>query len=391
MSTAHEIIYINNSATSYPKPAQVVEAVARALTDPPEMTGRGEETGVKDRVRQARDRIARFFGCSDPSRLVFCSNATDGINLAIHGLLGESGGHAVTTTNDHNSVLRPLRTLEKKGTVELTIVPSDASGVLNPSKIAGALRRDTRLLAVNHLSNVVGTIAPIAELAQICRERGVLMLVDAAQSAGFLEIDVEGCGIDLLAFTGHKYLFGPTGIGGLIIGERAELEPRKQGGTGVDSNYPLQPERMPIRFEAGTVNYVGIVGLDAAIAFLQGVGLAAVRERVTALRRECEEGLRALKGVRVYGPGPDATKGAVVSFAVDGHVVEEVGQILRYQFGIITRTGLHCAPLCHETIGTALEGTVRASFSYLSDDEAPARLIRAVAEIAASRSLSAKS
>jgi cysteine desulfurase/selenocysteine lyase len=383
MREERKVIYINNSATSYPKPQQVAEAVAFALGNPPEMTGRGEETGVKDRVRQARSRIARFFGCGDPSRLIFCSNATDGLNLAIHGLLGEGGGHAVTTTNDHNSVLRPLRTLERKGLVELTIVPGDDRGVLSVAKITAALRRDTRLLAVNHLSNVVGTISPIEELAAVCRERGVMLLVDAAQSAGILDIDVGRMGIDLLAFTGHKYLFGPTGIGGLIICEGVEIEPRKQGGTGVNSDFPLQPEAMPIRFEAGTVNYVGIVGLDAAVAFLQETGLERVRERVVALRKECEAGLRALRRVRVYGPDLDVVKGAVVSFTVDGHGVEEVGEVLRYNFGIITRTGLHCAPLCHKTIGTGLEGTVRASFSFLSDDEAPEKLIKAVAEIAA--------
>ncbi len=384
MSEARKIIYINNSATSYPKPPRVAEAVNRALSGPPEMSGRGEETGVKDRVRQSRDRIARFFGCSDPSRLIFCSNATDGLNLAIHGLLGESGGHAVTTTNDHNSVLRPLRTLEKKGIVELTVVPSNGDGVLNSDDIAGAIRDNTKLLAVNSLSNVVGTISPIAELAAVCRERGVILLVDAAQSAGLLDIDVDAAGIDLLAFTGHKYLFGPTGIGGLILGEGIELDPRKQGGTGVNSEFPLQPRELPTRYEAGTVNYVGIVGLDAGIAFIEENGLPRIRERVRKLRSECENGLRALDGITVYGPGPDVEKGAVVSFTLKDHGAEEVGEILRYHYAIITRAGLHCAPLCHEKIGTGLEGTVRASFSFLSDDDAPQRLINAVKEIAAS-------
>jgi len=366
-TTGEEITYLNNSATSYPKPPEVAEAVARALAGPPEMTERGEGRGIKDTVRIARDKIARFFGIPDPSRLIFCSNATDGLNLAIHGLLGRRGGHAVTTTNDHNSVLRPLKTLEADRLVELTIVPSDATGVLSAEKIIEALRPDTRLLVVNHVSNVVGTFAPVESLARACRERGVKLLVDASQSAGLVEIDVASLGVDLLAFTGHKYMFGPTGIGGLYIAEGVELEPRKQGGTGVNSAYPLQPEEMPIRYEAGTVNYAGIVGLFAAVSYLEKLGLESARARAFALRRECEEGLREMPGVTVFGPGLDAEKGAVVSFNVQGHGCEEVGQMLRQHFGIITR---------------APEGTVRASFSALSDEQAPGKLLTAVAEIA---------
>jgi cysteine desulfurase family protein len=383
-SSGEKILYLNNSATSYPKPKEVAEAVAQALLRPPEMTGRGEEVGAKDIVRQARSRLARFFGFRNPDRLIFCSNATGGLNLAIHGLLGEKGGHAVTTTNDHNSVLRPLRTLEKQGLVELTVVPSDAAGVLDAGRITSALRPDTRLLAVNHVSNVVATIAPLEELAPACRERGIKMLVDASQSAGLLDIGVDALGVDLLAFTGHKYMFGPTGIGGLFIAEGVELTPRKQGGTGVDSAYPLQPEELPIRFEAGTVNYVGIVGLNEAAAYLERIGLEEARSWAISLRREFETGLRKIAGVKVYGPGADTEKGAVVSFAVDGHGVEEVGETLRQHYRIITRAGLHCAPLCHQAIGSGEEGTVRASFSCLTDENGPELLLQAVAEISRS-------
>ena len=382
MAPAKDILYLNNSATSYPKPARVAEAVAASLINPPEMTERGEGSGMKDLVRAARDRIARFFGVSDSSRLVFCSNATDGLNLAIHGLLGREGGHAVTTSNDHNSVLRPLRTLEKDGKVELTIVQSDDRGVLDAGRILDALRPETRLLAVNHLSNVVGTLAPLAELASACGGREVKLLVDASQSAGLFPIDFDGLGIDLLAFTGHKYLFGPTGIGGLCIAEGTSLEPRKQGGTGVNSEYPLQPEGLPIRYEAGTVNYAGIVGLNAGIEFLQQRGLDDVRARATSLRREVEEGLRAIPGVTVYGPGPEVEKGTVVSFNIEGHGPEEIGLTLRSNYRIITRSGLHCAPLCHRAIGTGEEGTLRVSMSCLCPYDAPARLLRAVEEIA---------
>ncbi len=380
---AEKVYYLNNSATSYPKPLEVVETVAAALSDPPAMSGRGEEAGTRDLVRLAREDLANFFGCPDAARLIFCSNATDGLNLAIHGLLGEGGGHAVTTTNDHNSVLRPLRTLEAEGRIKLTVVPSDRDGRLSAERIGEALRPDTRLLAVNHLSNVVGTIAPVEELGGICRRRGVIFLVDAAQSAGVLDVDVGRMKIDLMAFTGHKYLLGPTGIGGLYVGEGVELRPRKQGGTGVQSAHSLQPAGLPIRYEAGTVNYVGIVGLRAGVGFLRKRGLERVRSRIMRLRRECEEGLRATDGVTVWGPPADVEKGAVVSFTIEGHGVDEVDEILRRRYRIVTRSGLHCAPLCHETIGTGPLGTVRASFSCLTGDDWPDALVEAVREIAA--------
>jgi cysteine desulfurase family protein len=377
-------LYLNNSATSYPKPPDVISAVTAALGRPPAMTGRGEEAGSEDLVWRTREGLADFFGLRDPAGLIFCANATDGLNLAIHGLLGERGGHAVTTTNDHNSVLRPLRTLEKAGKVELTVVRSDTAGRLSAEAVATALRPDTRLVAVNHLSNVVGTIAPLEEIAAVCRERGVILLVDAAQSGGILDIDVERSGVDLLAFTGHKYMLGPTGIGGLCIREGIELAPRKQGGTGVNSEYPFQPESLPIRYEAGTVNYVGIVGLGAAVDYIRAIGLPKIRSRIFILRRRSEESLRSIRGVTVWGPPAEADKGPVVSFTIQGHGVEETREILLSRYRIITRSGLHCAPLCHQVIGSGLKGTVRASFSYLTPEEGPEALAEAVREIASS-------
>lgn len=378
--------YLNNSATSFPKPSEVAAAVQKAMLNPPEMTGRGEETGAKDKVRSAREHLARFFGCPDPTRFIFTSNSTDAINLAIHGLVdrfqAEGLFHAVTTTNDHNAVLRPLRTLEAAGLVELSIVPSDGKGILDTERIISALRPETHLLAVNHLSNVTGVISPIDVLGAHCREKGIPFLVDASQSGGILDIHVEKMNIDLLAITGHKYMLGPTGIGALYITEGLELLPRKQGGTGVRSEYPFQPEELPIRFEAGTVNYHGAVGLDAACSFIEERGLTNIRSRIVELRSRCEQGLRSLGGVTVYGPDADVDKGPVVSFTVKNHRVEEVAGILREQYRIITRPGLHCAPLCHKAIGTGEEGAIRASFSFLSEDDGPAALIEAVRQIA---------
>lgn len=379
--------YLNNSATSYPKPPDVAAAIQQAMMNPPQMTGRGEETDARDKVRSAREHLARFFGCPEPDRFIFTSNSTDAINLAIHGLVDSFEGtgvfHAVTTTNDHNAVLRPLKTLEASGQVDLTIVASDENGILDIEKIINALRPDTCLLAVNHLSNVTGVITPIEILGSHCREKGIPFLVDASQSGGILEIHAEQMNIDLLAITGHKYMLGPTGIGALYIAEGQDVVPRKQGGTGVRSAYEFQPEEMPIRFEAGTVNYHGIVGLDAACSYIERTGLSHIRKRIASMRRECELGLRSLPGVTVYGPGADVEKGPVVTFTVEGRGVEEVAGILRERFRIITRPGLHCAPLCHRTIGTGDEGAVRVSFSSLTGDDGPAALIEAVRVISA--------
>lgn len=385
MTTHTPLWYLNNSATSYPKPPEVGHAVFQALTDPPGMTGRGEEAGTRDRVLTARTALAAFLGVSHPERLILTSNSTDAMNLAIHGLFDARPGvrlHAVTTTNDHNSVLRPLRTLERQGRAALTIVPMRADGDFDADRILEALRPDTALLAINHLSNVVGTIAPLAHLGAACRERGIVFLVDASQSAGLLEIHAERMRIDLLAITGHKYLFGPTGIGALYIAPHVEIAPRRQGGTGVLSAWPYQPDEYPIRHEAGTVNYVGLMGLDAGRAWIEGIGLAQVRERSVALRRRCEESLRAIPGVEVFGPAADAEKGCVISFRIAGLDVAEADVILRTRYQLILRPGLHCAPLCHERLGTAPDGTLRASFSYLTPHEAGERLIAAVSELA---------
>lgn len=381
-----KIYYLNNSATSFPKPGCVAAAMQEALSQPPMMRGRGEESGAADRVAKVREQVATFFGCPDASRLIFGSNATDGLNLAIHGLIERrdmAHCHVVTTTNDHNSALRPLRTLEARGLIELTIVASDKHGTLDANRIVDAFQPKTRLLVINHLSNVTGVIAPIAELCDICRARGITTLVDAAQSAGVLDINVATLKADLLAFTGHKYLMGPTGIGGLYIGEGVELIPRKQGGTGVRSEYPFQPDDLPIRYESGTINYVGIIGLEASIGYLADQGLENVRSKITELRRDCEKQLLSLPGIKVYGPGLDAEKGPTISFAVAGRPVEEVGDLLRNDYGVITRTGLHCAPLCHKTIGTGAEGTIRVSFSSLTNGDCVDALINGLKKIIA--------
>ena len=388
ISEVREIAYINNSATSYPKPEIATKALFDAMAQLPEMSGRGEGSTTKDLIKSARVKLARFLGCPDPNRLIFTNNSTSALNIAIHGLFNTAGYekklHAVTTTNDHNSVLRPLRHLEKDGRAEVTIVSSDENGVLDPEKIISALRPETSLLAVNHLSNVVGTIAPLEALGAECRKRDIAFLVDASQSAGILDINAEQLSIDFLAITGHKYLYGPTGIGALYISDRQDIQPIIQGGTGVKSDYEFQPEELPIRFEAGTGNYVGIVALDAAREFVESIGLEEIRQRITHLRRRCEEGLTEIKGIRLYGPPPEAEKGSVISLTMEGYSVADLDEILRAHYKIITRSGLHCAPLCHKTIGSAPAGTLRASFSYLTPESSVDYLLEALREIASS-------
>jgi cysteine desulfurase family protein len=388
--SSERIVYLNNSATSYPKPSEVCQAVYEAMVGLPQMSGRGEAAGAIDRISEARVKMARFFGCPNPERLIFTDNSTDALNLAIHGFIealpqSRELPHVISTTNDHNSILRPLRTLETERRIILTLVPSDPEGRFDVDRMREAITKETRMMAVNHLSNVVGTIAPLEILGAICRDKGITFLVDASQSAGLLPIDVTGMNIDLLATTGHKFMLGPTGIGTLYIGEGITLAPRKQGGTGVKSAYPLQPEELPIRFEAGTANYIGIVGLDAARSFIERHGQESMLDRVVEQRGNCEDQLFDIDGVKIYGPGMVEDKGAVISFRIEGFGVAEVDTILRTRYGIITRSGLHCAPLCHERLGTAPEGTVRASFSYLTDSEAASLLVEAVREIAATR------
>jgi cysteine desulfurase/selenocysteine lyase len=380
-----DVLYLNNSATSFPKPQAVADAVYDAVATIPEMTGRGEEATAKDRVLNARVKLARFLGCPIPERLIFTSNSTDAMNMAIHGLFDslDSGcrHHVVSTTNDHNSVLRPLNTLQSQGRAAVDYVPSDPLGRYDLAAIIDSITDSTRLVAINHLSNVVGTIAPIAELGAYCRQRGIPFLVDASQSAGLLDIDVEAMNIDLLSITGHKYLLGPTGIGALYIAEHINLAPRRQGGTGIKSADPLQPLEMPIQFEAGTVNYIGLVGLDAARQELEKIGLEKIRSIIHDYRYKTETGLRDIEGVTVYGPGADEEKGAVISFKIDNMDVAQTDQLLRSHYRIITRSGLHCAPLCHQRLGTAPAGTVRISFSHLTPENAPERLLQAVQEI----------
>lgn len=364
------MIYFDNAATTWPKPSGVKKAIATALDEYGANPGRGSykmALKVSRLIFETRSALASLFNIKRPERMVFTANATEATNLALKGFLSP-GDHVIFTSIEHNAIYRPLKALEKRG-VKLTMVQAEPDGTVYPEMIARAVRRETALLAVAHVSNVTGTILPIEEFAQIVRPQNIKVLVDIAQSAGFLDIDVEKQGIDLLAFPGHKGLYGPTGTGGLYIGEGITLSPLKEGGTGSKSQSWEQPDSLPDRFESGTINTLGIAGLMAGIEFLQNEGIKNIREHEWDLTKRFCRGLTEIEQVKVYGPKPDVFRAPVVSFNIKNCDSGEVSFMLDKMFGIAARSGFHCAPLTHRTIGTEKTGTVRFSFGSFNTIE----------------------
>ena len=357
------MIYFDNAATSWPKPPGVAEAMVRFLNNVGANPGRSAHRLAVEAGRivyNAREAVAELFNAPDPLRVVFGSNATEALNLALRGLL-RPGDHVITSSMEHNSVMRPLRALERQG-VEVTVVQCSPAGFLNPSDVEAAIRLNTAMIALNHASNVVGTLLPVAEVGRIARRHGLLLLVDAAQTGGAYPIDVQAEFVDLLAFTGHKSLYGPMGTGGLIVGERVNvdrLEPLKRGGTGSRSEYEEQPDFLPDLCESGTLNVVGLAGLEAGIRWVLKRGVDAIRAYEVELAQWLIAGLRDIPGVTIYG-GLDANRQtATVSFNVIGMEPSEVGFRLDEEHGIMCRVGLHCAPAAHKTMGTFPAGAVR--------------------------------
>jgi len=380
------MIYLDNAATSWPKPKAVPEAVAASITDAGANPGRAGHRLANDAahiVYDARVAVAELLGATDPMRVSLGPNVTWALNLVLRGLL-HPGDHVITTSMEHNAVMRPLRALEAQG-VAVTVVPCAPDGTLDPQRIAKAIRSDTALVAMNHASNVVGTIQPVAEVAEIAHRHGLPLLLDTAQSAGAIPIDMNACGVDLLAFTGHKSLYGPMGTGGLILSERfdyEQLEPLVRGGTGSRSEEEIQPDFLPDKFESGTMNVPGLAGLVAGIAWIRERGIENIRAHEIALTQRLIDGLRAIPGVTVYGT-QDATKQTgAVSLTIAGADVGLVGFRLDDEFGIMCRVGLHCAPGAHRTIGTFPKGTIRLSAgAWTTADEIDAAIV-AIAEIA---------
>lgn len=380
------MIYLDHAATSWPKPPEVTQAMVHFMTQVGANPGRsGHRLSVQAAriVYAAREAVAELFHAPDPLRVVFGLNVTEALNLALRGLL-HPGDHVVTSSMEHNSVMRPLRALERQG-VEVTQVRCSPEGALDPADVAAAIRPHTRLIALNHASNVVGTLLPVAEVGRIARQRDLLLLVDAAQTGGTYPIDMQADQIDLLAFTGHKGLLGPTGTGGLIVGERVDigrLEPLQRGGTGSRSEYEEQPDFLPDAYESGTPNVVGLAGLAAGVRWILERGVAAIRAHEVALTQRLIDGLRGLPGAVVYGSLDAGLQTATVSFNIQGLEPSEVGLRLDEEWEIMCRVGLHCAPAAHKTIGTFPAGTVRfglGAFNTAGEVDAAVAAVAALA------------
>jgi cysteine desulfurase family protein len=376
------MIYLDNAATTWPKPPEVVHAMMECLESSSANPGRGShQLSLKASriVSETRKKLAKLFGVTNPSDIVFTQNATESLNLAIKGFL-RPGDHVVTSSLEHNSVRRPLEYMRKQG-VKITYVQADSYGILSAEKIEDALTENTRLVVLTHGSNVTGSILPIEEIGRLTRARGIRLLVDVAQTAGLFPIDVESMGIDMLAFTGHKSLYGPQGTGGLYIHPDIDLIPLLHGGSGGHSESIDMPSIRPDRFEAGTRNTVGIAGLGAGLTFLEKEGIDRIRKHEQELTALLMQELQAIPDVRIFGPPPSVDRSPIVSFVVEGFDSTELGFILDQHYNIAVRTGLHCAPLAHETLGTSPEGLVRASIGFFNTKHEILEFVAAIREI----------
>jgi cysteine desulfurase family protein len=377
------IIYLDNAATSWPKPPSVWEAMERNMKESAANPGRGSHVMAVKASRvlfETRRRLARLFSIGNPNDIAFTMNTTHALNLAIQGLL-KPGDHVIATSLEHNSVRRPLEALKRKLDIEVTYVPTDTKGMLKPEAVEKAITARTKLIAVTHSSNLLGTILPVGEIGEIARRRHVKLLVYSAQSAGVLAIDVEGMGIDLLAFPGHKGLMGPQGTGGLYIHPNLELEPLMHGGTGSKSEAPEQPHVRPDRYEAGTPNTVGLAGLTEGVNYVLKETPQAIHAKEQQLTFELMEGLQRIPGITLLGPDLGEERTAIVSFLLEGVDPSEMAFLLDQQFGIAVRAGFHCTPLGHETAGSYETGAVRASPGYFTQKSEIVSMIDAVSEI----------
>jgi cysteine desulfurase / selenocysteine lyase len=368
-------IYLDNAATSWPKPTCVYDAADKYLRDngaPSGRSGYAEAIEAGRIVERARRGVARLIGAGDPRQVVLTFSGTDSLNLAIRGVV-RPGDHVVTTVCEHNSVLRPLRALVDAAGVEVTYVPCNAAGFVSPDDVRAALRPQTRLVAVVHASNVTGAIQPIAEIGTIARAHGALFLVDAAQSLGHVPIDVSHFDVDLLAAPGHKGLLGPLGVGVLYLrpGVERQMEPLRYGGTGTQSDEDRQPADLPERFEAGNHNLPGLAGLAAATTWIEERSIDAIRSRDRVIAERLVGELRLIEGLTIHGPQTADCRTSVVSFTLDGYDPQEIAALLEASHGIQCRAGLHCAPRMHAALGTASGGgTVRLSPGcFTTDDE----------------------
>ena len=383
--SSDNVIYFDNSATSWPKPRETGEAMMYYLNDVganPGRSGHSRSVEAGQIVLNARENLCRLFNVKLPQQIAFTKNITESLNCVFYTML-KGGDHVITSSMEHNSVMRPLRHLEKTGVIELTVVKADCEGYCDPDDFGKAVKPNTKMVVSTHSSNVTGTIQDIAAISRAVKAKkdDIIMVVDSAQSAGAIPIDVPAMGIDVLCFTGHKGLMGPQGTGGICVKEGIEIRPFKVGGSGVQSYSRTHPAEYPTRLEAGTLNGHGIAGLGAAAKFISETGVENIHAKERSLMLRFYEGVKNIEGVTVYG---DFTKDktAIVALNIRDYESGEVSYELSQGYGIATRPGAHCAPRMHKALGTAEVGAVRFSFSFYNTEEEVDEAVRAVAELA---------
>lgn len=361
------MIYLDNTSTTSPKPETVCYAVESCIRKSYGSPGRSAGSSAKkeDVIYGTRELISQMINGQDPNQVIFTCSATDSLNLAIKGFL-KKNDHVITTNLEHNSVLRPLKHMELEGTIELSIINSDMDGFINADDIIPLIKDNTRLIIATHASNVIGTITPIERIGRIAKDHGIKFLVDCSQTAGIIPINVQLMNIDMLAMAGHKGLFGPSGTGALYIGKDIDLLPLRYGGTGTVSESMTQPETLPHKYESGTANLIGISGMNAGIKFISNEGMNKIRSHEVELTEYFHKGLASIPGVITYGTRDAAVKTSVISMNIKNKPAAETGSILLDKHNIISRVGLHCAPLVHKMLGTDKTGTVRFGIGYFN-------------------------
>ena len=379
-----KLIFLDNGATSFPKPEEVYAFMDNFYRNFGVNPGRSGydlcmETG--ELVETTRKMLIKFFNGKDPNRLCFSYNATDALNLIINGML-KKGDHAITTTIEHNSVLRPLYHLYKYNGVEVDYIPFNGKGFVDPDDFPRRIKKNTKLIIVNHASNVIGTIQPIKEIGEHCKERGIPFVIDASQSAGKIPVDIEEMNVDIVAFTGHKSLLGPMGIGGLYVREGIEIKHTRAGGTGVRSAVRTHLDEYPYRLEYGTLNVLGVAGLYAGVKWIEKKGLNNIHNNEMKLTTMLRDGLKDIEGVTLYCQDDLSDHISILPFNVNGLEALNTGTILDVDYNIASRTGLHCAPLVHKQLGTdKIHGAVRFGIGPFNTEEHINTAIKAVREI----------
>lgn len=383
------MIYLDNAATSWPKPESVYRTMDKFLRNSGGNPGRGGHSlalAASKMIEETRLLIARLINAPDKDRVIFTINCTDSLNLGLKGLL-RRGDQVITSWIEHNSVMRPLRKLEQQGVKVTGLPPHPEDGFVSPQDIEKAITRETKMVVITHASNVTGVIQPIEKYGAIVRKHNLIFMVDAAQTAGKYPLDVQANNIDLLAFSGHKGLFGPPGTGVLYVGERADLDSLREGGTGTNSELEEQPTALPYKFECGTANTTGISGLGAGLKYILEEGMENILANAQSLTERLLEGLSRIPHVTVYKVKDRSRQAPIISFNLNGAEPGEVGAILDQAFDIKVRTGLHCAPSAHKILGTFPSGTIRLSPGYFNTAEEIDFSLQAIEKIARSETI----